>query len=346
MSRQILSAGMILLLLVSCSKPPVMHNRTILAFGTLIDISIIHPDANQAEQALDAIERDFNWMQKTWNSHERNALRRVNQLLASGEWFSAAPSITPLVNIAKPLAQQSEQLFNPAIGKLIRLWNFSDSTNADQRPPDQSLIDRLILSQPNMSDIEFNGILMRSRNPDLMLNFGAFGKGYGIDLAISKLREAGFKNVLLNAGGDLRATGRHGSRPWRIGIRHPRQNDIIASLETEGDESVFTSGDYERYYLYQGKRYHHIIDPRTGRPAQGSMSVTIIHTDATTADAAATALFIAGPKDWHRIAKQMGIHFVMLIADDGSIHMNPAMAKRITIANPAAARIIISKPLS
>lgn len=346
MNARNMSASLLLLLLVSCSQPASMHKRTILAFGTLIDISIIHPDSNQAEQALDALERDFNWMQQAWTSEGRNALQRVNQLLATGEWFSSAPSNTPLIKTAIPLAQQSEQLFNPAIGKLIKLWNFSGSTNTEQTPPHQDRIDQLTRSQPKMSDIQTNGILMRTLNPDLMLNFGAFGKGYGIDRAISKLHEMGFENALINAGGDLRATGRHGGRPWHIGIRHPRQNDIIASLETQDDESVFTSGDYERYYLYQGKRYHHIIDPRTGYPARGSMSVTVIHSDATTADAAATALFIAGPKDWHRIARQMGIRFVMLIAEDGTIHMNPAMAKRITIANPATARIIISKPLS
>ena len=346
MNMRVLSGSLILLLLASCSQPIPVHTRTVLAFGTLIDISIAHPDSNSAEQAMDALERDFNWMQEAWNSQGRNALRRVNQLLATGEWFSAAPSNTPLIKAAIPLARQSDQLFNPAIGKLIKLWNFDDSAPSEQQPPDQDSIDQLTLSQPKMSDIEFNGILIRTLNPDLMLDFGAFGKGYGIDRAINKLKEMGFNNALINAGGDLRAAGRNGNRPWRIGIRHPRQNGIIASLETEGDESVFSSGDYERYYIYQGKRYHHIIDPRTGYPARGSMSVTVIHADATTADAAATALFIAGPKDWHRIARQMGIRYVMLIAKDGSIYMNPAMAKRVTIANPATARIIISKPLS
>ncbi|HED15402.1 MAG TPA: FAD:protein FMN transferase [Gammaproteobacteria bacterium] len=346
MMNRLLPASLILLVLVSCSQPePPLHSRTVLAFGTLIDISIANQDSSRAEQAMDALERDFNWMQEAWTSKGRNALRRVNQLFATGEWFSAAPSNTPLIKAAIPLARQSDQLFNPAIGKLIKLWNFDDSSS-DRQPPDPDRIDQLTLSQPNMSDVEFNGILIHSLNPDLELNFGAFGKGYGIDRAINKLKDMGFSNALINAGGDLRAIGQNHHRPWRIGIRHPRNNGIIASLETEGDESIFTSGDYERYYMYEGKRYHHIIDPRSGYPARGSMSVTVIHSDATTADAAATALFIAGPKDWHRIARQMGIRYVMLIAEDGSIHMNPAMAKRITIANPATARIIISKPLN
>jgi len=340
------SASLLLLLLVGCSPPAPLHNRTILAFGTLIDISIADPDSNRAEQAMDALERDFNWMQEAWTSDGLNALRRVNQLLVTGEWFTAAPSNTPLIKAAIPLARQSEQLFNPAIGKLIKLWNFDDSSLANRQPPDKDSIDQLTLSQPNMTDIEFNGILIRSANPDLRLDFGAFGKGYGIDQAIDKLKEKGFNNAIINAGGDLRAIGNNDSRPWRIGIRHPRQDGIIASLETNGDESVFTSGDYERFYMYQGIRYHHIIDPRSGYPARGTMSVTVVHGDATTADAAATALFIAGPEHWHRIARQMAIRYVMLIAEDGSIHMNPAMAKRITIANPATARIIISQPLN
>jgi thiamine biosynthesis lipoprotein len=107
---------------------------------------------------------------------------------------------------------------------------------------------------------------------------------------------------------------------------------------------VFTSGNYERYFTWQGKRFHHIIDPRTGYPAEGTRSVTVIDSDATRADAAATALFIAGPDGWFKIARQMGIEQVLLFDDQDRIHMTPAMAARVELEAPADA-VHISPPI-
>ena len=120
---------------------------------------------------------------------------------------------------------------------------------------------------------------------------------------------------------------------------------MLASLEVQGDESVFTSGDYERYYEYQGKRYHHILDPRTGYPSQGATSVTVIHDNGAEADAAATALMVAGPKDWYEVARHMGIKYVMLVDDEGVVHMNPAMAARVHFEGAQPPKVILSREL-
>ena len=120
---------------------------------------------------------------------------------------------------------------------------------------------------------------------------------------------------------------------------------MIASISIEGEESVFTSGDYERFYIYQGERYHHILDPRTGYPAKGTQSVTVIHHNSGLADAAATALFIAGPDDWHRIAHKLGLKQVMLIDEQGTIHVSPEMKKRLAFNEENQTTIIVSPPL-
>jgi len=151
---------------------------------------------------------------------------------------------------------------------------------------------------------------------------------------------------VINAGGDLSVIGQHKDRAWNIGIRDPRANKILASVEVKNDESVFTSGDYERLYFYRGKRYHHILDPRTGYPTQDARSVTVIHADAGLADAAATALFVAGSKHWQKTAKKMGLKYVMLIDANGDIHITPAMQLRIKFLNKSAAsRIFVSEDL-
>lgn len=184
-----------------------------------------------------------------------------------------------------------------------------------------------------MSDLHLDGIRMRSSNPTVKLDFGAFGKGYGIDLAVEHLKEMGIQNTILNAGGDLRAIGSRNGEPWRIAIRDPSGEGVLGVIETHGSESIFTSGDYERNFTWEGKRYHHIIDPRTGYPAVGTRSVTVIHDDATTADAAATALFIAGPSRWQEIARRMGVGYVLLVDTEGTLHMNPAMQARVALTD-------------
>ena len=178
-----------------------------------------------------------------------------------------------------------------------------------------------------MTDLELQDGRARTDNPRLQLDLGAFAKGVAVDRAIAALRAAGIDNAIVNAGGDLRAIGAR-ERPWRIGIRHPRAPGVLASIETRGDESIFTSGDYERYFEAEGTRYHHIIDPRSGYPARGTASLTVIHTEAATADAAATALFVAGDA-WPRTAADMGINRVMRVRADGTVEMTPAMAGRI-----------------
>ena len=120
----------------------------------------------------------------------------------------------------------------------------------------------------------------------------------------------------------------------------------MASIELAGDASVFTSGDYERFFEVDGKRYHHIIDPRSGWPANKTTSVTVIHDNAAMADAASTALFVAGPDDWIEIARNMHIELVMLIDTDGIIHMTPAMQSRISLEPDTDAEIRLSKPAS
>lgn len=341
--------SMMLLWLTACDKPVETEKKTyhhsIFSFGTIIDVSIYGVDSAEAESAFEQLEADFQYMHITWHPWQKSALNRDNQLFATTEWFSDAPSVRPLLIKAKALASMSDYLFNPAIGKLILLWGFNRAEHETGLPPEDSSIQALVESNPRMDDIEFREVQLRSKNPDVIVDLGGFAKGYGINRAMEALEIQGIKNAVINAGGDLKVIGQHGNRPWRIGINHPRERDtVLAYLDVSGHESVFTSGDYERFYEYEGKRYHHIIDPRTGYPAKGTQSVTVIHEDAAVADAAATALFVAGPDNWYRIAQSMGIDHVLLVDEKGEIHISPAMKKRVHFPQKPV-KLIVSKPV-
>ncbi|MCG8426521.1 MAG: FAD:protein FMN transferase [Chromatiales bacterium] len=236
------------------------------------------------------------------------------------------------MKLGSELSAQSDGLFNPAIGHLIDTWGFHSNDPEGHQPPEPATLKKLLADNPQMGDLQLDGISLKSINPNVKLDFGAFGKGYGISLAMQHLQQLGIENAIINAGGDLQAIGSRNGAPWRIGIRHPSGEGVIATVETRGNESVFTSGDYERNFTWKGRRYHHIIDPRTGYPAEGTRSVTVIDSDATRADAAATALFIAGPNQWFNIAQQMGITQVLLFDEAGYIHITPDMAARVELA--------------
>ncbi len=333
----------LLSMLLACSPEPGTYHHRFLAFGTLMDLTIAGVPEDRASAAGKALEDDFSVMHAVWHAWTPGPLTRTNSLLAEGRTFSAPPSVLPLVALSKRLAEQSDNLFNPAIGRLIRLWGFqSDEPTRSRPPPDAELIRQEVAKRPRMSDITIDDYRLKSSNPAVQLDFGAIGKGYGIDLGIAHLRELGIDNAIINAGGDLRAIGRNGDRPWRIAIRGADGEGVLGYLETTGDESVFTSGDYERGFTWEGRHYHHIIDPRTGYPAQGTRSVTVVSTDAATADAAATALFVAGPAQWPRIAARMGITQVLLVDSAGVLHMTPAMQQRLHLLDADGADIVIT----
>ncbi len=325
------------------------YKRTILAFGTLIEITLFNTDEQTANKAFEQLEKDYQYYHEAWSPWLPGALSTVNTKIQTQARFDISPEVTPLIQFSKQLFDSSYGLFNPAIGNLINLWAMHKHDQPGIMPPDNKQIAELVAQQAKMSDVEIDGTRLTSRNPNVQFNFGAYAKGYAIDLSMDYLKSVGIESAVINAGGDLRVMGYHGKRPWRIGINHPRTQGVIAWLDADANDSIFTSGDYERYYMFRGRRYHHILDPRTGYPARGTSSVTVIHDNAGVADAAATALFVAGPERWHGIARSMGIRYVMLITTDGSIHMNPAMAKRIHLTNSESSarsgHIVLSEPL-
>lgn len=313
--------------------------QQLFSFGTLIDITIMTADAEQARQAIDMISTEFDRLHTQWHPWKNGELGQANQNFPDHTYFPATASMIKLISDSKQLSEQSNSLFNPAIGQLIKLWQF-DQLEDEQHQfklPDAEKIQRLLKQAPQMQEISISGTQIKSSNTSLALDFGAFAKGVAIEQMITILKEQQLSNALINAGGDLKVIGSKNGKPWRIGIKNPANaqnpsaSPIIAAINLNHNEALFTSGSYERFFEFEGKHYHHIIDPRSGYPATGTQSVTVLSNDAALADAASTALFIAGPDLWPEIAKKMGIRYVMLMSDDNKIYLSPAMAERIEL---------------
>ncbi|MBI1422369.1 MAG: FAD:protein FMN transferase [Gammaproteobacteria bacterium] len=324
-----LSLVTLLLGLSACSRAPGVFQQQFLALGTLVDVSIYGVDRDKAQAAVDAVARTMQSAEQEWHAWKPSRLTQINQALQAGKAITLTPEEASVMQQAMAVSRRSDYLFDPAIGKLVALWGFHTDVRPDGPPPAMQSIQALLQQHPSMADLNLQNNVLRSGNPAVQLDFGGFAKGVAIDQAIAALRQLGIQNAIVNAGGDMRIIGSKGEQPWHIGIRHPRAPGVIASINMRGDESIYTSGDYERFFDYQGKRYHHILDPRTGMPAPDVTSVTVIHSNAAIAEAADKALFIAGPAGFVGMAAQLGITEAMLIDSKGAVYLTPAMAKRI-----------------
>ncbi|WP_019625107.1 FAD:protein FMN transferase [Thioalkalivibrio sp. ALJT] len=300
------------------------------AFGTLVDLTLHPPGVYDIETIEAAVQEELDVLHASWHAWEPGSLGRTNELLALQGEFSAPPSVLPLIERGRAMQDLSAGLFNPALGKLVAAWGFHQDEPRGP-PPDAATLAELLDDPPGMQDIERSGVRLRGTHPDLQLDFGGLAKGLAVERILELLDELGVEAAIFNAGGDLMTLGRPQERAWRVRIRHPR-GGTLGGIELEAGEALFTSGDYERGYEWDGEYIHHVIDPRSGRPSQGVASATILHRDPALADAAATTLMIAGPDAWPEYARKMGIEYALLVLDD-RIEATAALAERVEL-NP------------
>ena len=318
------------LLLVGCTQGPTDQKQTLYVFGTLLEIQAYTDDAAAFHDAVADLEQMFAQMHKDWHAWEgEGELVRLNRALAQSKSFEVSEALKALLMQGSDYSAQSEGLFNPALGRLIALWGFHNDLPPGGPPPTEQAIRELVAAAPAMHALNFEGHWVSSENPYVQLDLGAFAKGVALNMAIEKLRSNGIRHAIVNAGGDLCVAGRHGERAWRVGVRHPQGEGVLASLEVADGECVLTSGNYERYREFEGIRYAHILDPRNGYPVRHVASATVIARDGGLADAAATALSVAGPQAWERIAGRMKVDQVMLVDAAGQVHLTKAMRERV-----------------
>jgi thiamine biosynthesis lipoprotein len=315
--------------LIGCAPtpPPESHSRTIIALGTVVTVDILGTDEDQAEPALDAVERYFQLIQREWYAFGDGELGKVNQALSRGNPAEMSPDLADLTRRSLALRDLSGGLFDPAVGMLVELWGFADTDAVNRAPPDDDDIQRWKDNSEHAAP-RLVGTAVSADRP-IKLTFGAVAKGTALNQACVLLLEMNIQNALVDAGGDLKVLGRRDARRWRIGIRNPRADGILGVIELDSGEAVVTSGDYERYFTHAGQTYHHLLDPRTGRPVADTAGVTVLHQDAELADAAATALMVAGADHFHEVARLMGIDVAMLVTTQGDIIMTPKMTARI-----------------
>jgi len=360
---------LLVLLLNACGKEP-LYQEQAYVFGTQVDVTIYGTEEAKARQAVVLVMHEFQRLHDELHAWKPSELSELNTAIAQGKGKRVSPELAAMLQDAARVSAQSDGLFNPAIGGLIQAWGFqADDFKAVL--PDEKKITALVKANPQMSDLVIlplppegegtgekdgirastlspspspasgRGVLVTSRNKSVKLDLGGYAKGYALDRAAGILRQQGIHNALINIGGNVLALGTHGSRAWRIGIQHPRKPGPLATLELHDGEAIGTSGDYQRYFELDGKRYCHLIDPRSGYPVQGVQAVTILTRGehaGLASDAASKPLFISGAQGWLGAAHQMQLDEALLIDAEGVVHLTATMQKRLEFTDSKTPR--------
>jgi thiamine biosynthesis lipoprotein len=336
----------VVLALAGCAGKDPVARGSVEAFGSTLEITLIGVNREQASEVTEVLSEDLRTMEQSWHAWHPGPIARVNlQFNIDDRPFAAPPSVLPILKLSKTLSQQSEGLFNPAIGHLYRAWGFQGRPAECLEEPDPAVIEAVVDNRPSMDDVHIDGFRIWSTNDTVKLDFRGIQRGFAIDQAVARLEELGINNASVAIDGNVRAIGSRDGHPWSVPIRGPEGAGLLATLQIKGNEAAFTAAIRNHSYHGKGKTFHDLIDPRTGYPAEGATSVTVLHPNASTADAAANALFVAGPNDWHRIARLLGVRYVMMTDRRGRLHMNPAMQARIKL-HTLNREVVISEPLT
>jgi len=326
------SLGLIaLLMLGACSKAPPLYQQQAYVFGTLVDVSVYGTSPAQAREATAAVLARFDQLHRKLHAWQPSPLTQINTAFAQGKKTTIDAELAALITDAGKISVQSDHIFNPAIGRLIALWGFQSDTPRSSVPA-AGEIEQWRKATPRMTDIHIVDGQVWSDNPAVQLDLGGYAKGYALDESVRILKTHGIRNALVNIGGNLIALGQHGKQSWRIGIQHPRQAGMLATLELHDGEALGTSGDYQRFFEVGGKRYSHLIDPRTGYPAEGMQSVTVLISGAqagTRSDALSKPLFIGGAAHLASNAARMDVTGYLAMDAAGMKHISPTLAARV-----------------
>lgn len=311
--------GLLVLCLGACraadTTGAALVSDTRLAMGSTLTLSIWTADETASERAMAAafaeVERLENLL-SVWR--EDSDVQRLNAA-AGGPAVAVSAETRAVLRAAAEASRLTNGKFDITFGALSDVWRF-DHDQDNRVPSAEAVAARLPFVDHTAVSVDEAAGTARIARAGVRVHLGGIGKGYAVDRVAALLREAGFHDFLIQAGGDLYAAGRRGDRPWRAGLQDPRgaENDTFATIELT-DETFSTSGDYERFFIEGDERYHHIIDPDTGQPARGVRSVTIVAREALMADWLSTGVFILGPADGMALVERLpGVEAVMVTA--------------------------------
>ncbi len=330
MTRVCVGLWFFLILLVGCEpRGPEIVKRTQFVMGTLVEITVVAEDnqttANAITQAFHEMQRVEKLMSR---SMEGSEVRRINR--AAGERpVEVSRDLLWVVRVAMEISRLSEGAFDITVGNLVSLW--TRCWKESRIPSEQEVAAVLRGVGYRGLDVDETKKTLFLKKKGMELTLGAIAKGYAVDQAFRGLQDRGLKNIIVNAGGDLRTGGTKLGALWVVGIQDARDKSKIMVRMRVTDAAVATSGDYERYFMKNGVRYHHILDPRTGFPSTRCRSVTVLCDELIRADSLATAVFVLGPEQGVSLVEKLPNTETLIVDGNGQIVKSSGMGERVRL---------------
>ena len=276
--------------------------RRVPVMGTVADVGVVHRDERLAQRAIGAAIAELRAVETTMTRFDPDSeVGRANRLAATRA-VPVGAATAEVVADALDWARASAGAFDPTLGLAAELWDVKRRSSPPAPEDVRALAGAGLFRQLELGRSKGRPVLV-FHDPAIRLDLGGIAKGYGVDRAVAALREWGVTDALVNVGGDLYAMGvSDDGDPWEVGVRDPDDAARLAATFRVSDRAVATSGDYQQYFEHRGRRYHHLLDPRTGEPRQTDVrSVTIAADRCSAADAAGTAVFGLSPDAARRL---------------------------------------------
>ena len=313
------------------SSAPYAFSKETVTMGSSLQVTLWTANDPGATAAIDAVFAEFDrldHLMSVWK--EGSDVLRLNTA-AGREPVRVSPETLEVLTVARQVSEWTEGKFDVTFGALSGLWKF-DQDQDDSIPPKSAVAARLPDVDYEALDIDAVRGTAFLRRPGMRAHLGGIGKGYAIDRAAAILRARGFNDFMIQSGGDLYVSGRRGDRAWRLGIRDPRgpADRSFAALDLT-NRTLSTSGDYERFFIRDGRRYHHILDPDLGEPARGSRSVTIVADKAMLADGLSTGVFVLGPEKGMALIERLPDVEGVIVSSDNKVLVSSGLVGTLTM---------------
>jgi len=268
------------------------HEETQTIMGTRVQVELWHDDAAAAAELLGAVMAEMHRIDRAYSTHRDDSELSILNRTAPAGWAPVSAELLELLTESRRMSELTAGAFDVTYASAGRHYDY----RAGERPDDATLARTLDAIDYRYVETDASSNRVRYRRPEVHVDLGGIAKGYAVDRAIGILQQAGIAHAAVTAGGDSRIIGDRRGTPWTVGIRDPRQEGAIAVVLPLLDTAMSTSGDYERYFEVDGVRYHHILNPDTGKSARAVRSVTVLGPNATLTDGLSTSVFVLGPE--------------------------------------------------
>jgi thiamine biosynthesis lipoprotein len=289
--------------------------------GTRVSVELWADDEARGLELVAAVMEDYRRIDRAMSTYKPDSEISLVNSRAATEAVPISEELFSLLERSVALSAASHGAFDITYESVGYLYDF----RAGVRPTDEEISERLAAIDYRHIVLDREKSAVRFTSPGVRINLGGIAKGYAVQHAAEYLRSRGVEHALLNAGGDTRVIGDRRGQPWIVGIRHPRQEDEVITRLPLVDEAISTSGDYERFFEENGRRYHHIINPDTGRPTEGVLTVTVIGPDGTLTDGLDTAIFVLGAEAGLKLMESYPDYEAIIVDSTGKISYSPGL---------------------